>query len=126
MSEQTQTNTQVTINLNEFKEFVVFQYEQGKYKSALLEEVKALEEKKRQLKEESELVLELAFKRSSMGSDTRAEQTQIFLDGRIGTYFGFDKAHIELLNKFGFTINDLVAYINKQWDEKEASEKGDE
>lgn len=126
--------SKVSIDLKEYKEFIVSQYETGKYKDTLQESIKQLEKRNKFLEQRNaellantDAILELGFKRHAMGSDTRSEQTNI-KEGHIGPYAGYHKNDIETLESLGFTRQDLKDYINKQWDireEKMREEKED-
>ena len=122
--------TKVAISLDAYKDFVIYEHEQGKLKKGLTQEINELQaEKEERLKDIEALkveakklkdaALDILFRRERMGKDTRAEQTQLG-----GQYFGFDIYKREYLTKeLGYTDQDLIEYIKKQWDEKEASEK---
>lgn len=124
--------TAVTISLEEYKDFVIYEHEQGKLKKGLTQEINELKTelehlqvRKDNLLEEMmlrrETYLDLAFIRSRMDSDGRSYQTN-----PRSIYFGFDSDSRKKLEELGFTEKELVDYINKQWDEKEKAEKTDE
>ncbi len=126
--------SKVLVNLDEYKEFVISQYENGKMKKTLIQDIKEqrqtlndfkkrADEFKKILKTNKELVLGLAFKRNNMGSDTRSEQVDL-----TGQWCGFDKGKQKVLIELGFTEQELVDYINEQWDirERPQEEKADE
>lgn len=123
--------SKVSVNLTEYKEFIVSQYENGKLKDSLQKEIKRLKNERDKLETEvirereklqdnKTLLLELGFKRNSMGSDSRGEQTRIYGDNDIGRYFGYTRKDYDLLLEFGFTKEEILAYINEQWDKREA------
>jgi hypothetical protein len=124
--------TKIEVSLEEYKEFIISQYEQGKTKATMIREINLLEADKAVLKTEiqdleveaqkiKDTVLDILFRRERMGTDTRAEQTQWF-----GQYFGFDPHKMDYLNELGYTKEQLIAYINAQWDEKEKADKEDD
>ncbi|MGE4321198.1 MAG: hypothetical protein AB7E61_07100 [Acholeplasmataceae bacterium] len=130
-----QNQEKVLINLEEYKDFVIGQYEQGKLKTTLTQEIKELQAQKNSLIEElkdarnslqsqGDTILELCFNRSRMenNNDTRKEMTQTYTDGSYGSYFGFDESARKGLLSLGFTQEQMVDYVNKQWDKKEADE----
>jgi len=117
--------SKVLVNLDEYKEFVISQYENGKMKKTLIQDIKEqrqtisdlkkrADEFKKILKTNKELVLGLAFKRIKMGSDTRSEQVDL-----TGQWCGFDKENQKVLIELGFTEQELIDYINEQWDIRE-------
>lgn len=117
--------SKVLVNLDEYKEFVISQYENGKIKKTLIQDIKEqrqtvsdlkkrADEFKKTLKTNKEIVLGLAFKRNKMGSDTRSEQVDL-----TGQWCGFDKENQKVLIELGFTEQELVDYINEQWDIRE-------
>lgn len=121
--------TTVAISLDEYKDFVIYEHEQGKLKKGLTQEINELKVEKRNIEAENfelkieaqklkDAVLDILFRRERMGRDTREEQTQVG-----GQYFGFDHYKMEYLRNLGYSNEQLIAYINAQWDEKEASEK---
>lgn len=117
--------SKVLVNLDEYKEFVISQYENGKLKKTLIEDIKELKQSKKELegqiltlnktfKNNKEIILGLAFKRNKMGSDTRSEQVDLN-----GQWCGFDKENQKVLIALGFTEQELIDYINEQWDIRE-------
>lgn len=121
--------TTVAISLDEYKDFVIYEHEQGKLKKGLTQEIKDLVETRHQLviqvgelraeaQKLKDTVLDILFRRERMGSDNRKEQTTYH-----GQYFGFDPYKRDYLDELGYTQEQLIAYINAQWDEKEAKEK---
>lgn len=130
-----QNQEKVLINLDEYKDFIIGQYEQGKLKTTLTQEVKELKatknvlideikEAKNFIQSQGDTILELGFNRSRMenNSDNRREMTETYSDGSYGSYFGFNRATREGLLSLGFTQEQMVDYINRQWDKKEADE----
>lgn len=126
--------SKVLVNLDEYKEFVISQYENGKLKKTLIEDIKELKQSKNELegrililneklKNNKEIILGLAFKRNKMGRDTRSEQIDL-----TGQWAGFGKETQRHLFEIGYTEQELIDYINEQWDEKEKEkeEKQDE
>lgn len=126
--------SKVLVNLDEYKEFVISQYENGKIKKTLIQDIKEqrqtlndlkkrADDFKKILKTNKEIVLGLAFKRNKMGSDTRSEQVDLN-----GQWCGFDKENQKVLIELGFTEQELINYINEQWDvrERPQEEKADE
>jgi len=120
----------VEIGLDEYKEFIVSQYKNGVLKKTLSDEIAeltigrdALIESNKELFSKKSLLLEFWFKRTSMGSDTRREQTQYEASGNYGSYFGYTSESRKVLFEFGFTPKDLVDYVNQQWDIREEAEK---
>ena len=108
----------VTINLEEYKEFIISQYENGKYKNLLQKQIAHLEHI---LEIKQEVFLELGFQRLRMKVDTREEQT--YMAGSVfGSYFGYDANARKVLFELGFTTQDLLDYINKQWDIQDAED----
>lgn len=59
-------------------------------------------------------ILDLLFKKGRMGTDSRAEQCDLN-----SPYFGFEQHARKYLNELGITDNDLLIYINIQWDVRE-------
>ena len=117
--------SKVLVNLDEYKEFVISQYENGKLKKTLIEDVKELKQSKKELegqimtlnktfKNNKEIILGLAFKRNKMGSDTRSEQIDL-----TGQWAGFEKETQRHLFEIGYTEQELIDYINEQWDIRE-------
>lgn len=125
--------TKVAVSLEEYKDFVIYEHEQGKLKKGLTQEVNELKEQKHLLlKEQEELLaeaqklkdsaLEMLFRRERMGSDDRQDQTSWH-----SSYFGFDPYKRDYLTQeLGYTQEQLIAFINAQWDEREKNDKGDE
>ncbi len=124
----------VLVNLDEYKEFVISQYENGKLKKTLIEDIKELKQSKNELegrililnekfKNNKEIILGLTFKRNKMGSDTRSEQIDLS-----GQWAGFEKEVQKQLFELGYTEQELIDYINEQWDIRERlqEEKADE
>lgn len=117
--------TKILINIDEYKEFIINQYEQGKLKASLNQEIKELRrtrdlkimeitELQHQAQKLKDTVLDIMFRKERMGADTRQEQT--YLES---SYFGFDPYKIEYLKGLGYTEEQLIEYVNRQWDEKE-------
>ena len=110
--------SKVLVNLDEYKEFVISQYENGKMKKTLIQDIKeqrqTLNDFKKTIKANKDFVLGIAFKRNKMGSDTRSEQVDL-----TGQWCGFDKGKQKVLIELGFTEQELVDYINEQWDIRE-------
>lgn len=117
--------SKVLVNLDEYKEFVISQYENGKLKKTLIEDIKELKQSKKELegqiltlnktfKNNKEIILGLAFKRKKMGSDTRSEQIELS-----GQWAGFEKEAQKQLFELGYTEQELIDYINEQWDIRE-------
>lgn len=117
--------SKVLVNLDEYKEFVISQYENGKLKKTLIEDIKELKQSKKELegqiltlnktfKNNKEIILGLAFKRNKMGSDTRSEQIDL-----AGSWPGFEKEIQRHLFEIGYTEQELIDYINEQWDIRE-------
>lgn len=126
--------SKVLVNLDEYKEFVISQYENGKLKKTLIEDIKELKQSKKEVegqiltlnktfKNNKEIILGLAFKRNKMGSDTRSEQIDL-----TGSWAGFEKETQKHLFEIGYTEQELIDYINEQWDirERPQEEKADE
>ena len=118
--------TKVSINLEEYKEFIISQYENGKIKKTLIQEIKELKENqgklKFELKEQQKIIdskkegiLRRLFKKDYMVSYGRQEQTNI----ERKYAFGFEENDVILLKELGITVKEMIDYINKQWDEKE-------
>lgn len=114
--------SKVLVNLDEYKEFVISQYENGKLKKTLIEDIKELKQSKNELegrililnekyKNNKEIILGLTFKRNKMGSDTRSEQIDL-----TGQWAGFEKETQRHLFEIGYTEQELIDYINEQWD----------
>ena len=117
--------SKVLVNLDEYKEFVISQYENGKMKKTLIQDIKEqrqtlndlkkrADEFKKTIKANKDFVLGIAFKRNKMGSDTRSEQVDLN-----GQWCGFDKENQRVLIELGFTEQELIDYINEQWDIRE-------
>lgn len=129
--------TKILISIDEYKEFIINLYEQGKLKVTLNQEIKMLEKKAKEaadnyegfatyIQRSKDFVLGLAFRKERMGSDTREEQTDVTFNANgtvhIGSWFGFKAADAEELLKIGFTWEALIDYINKQWDDREKAQ----
>ena len=128
--------SKVSIDLKEYNEFVISQYENGKIKTSLLDSIKTLKkdlvklelghdaklELNRSFKFKKDIIIELVFKRYKMGSDTRSEQTDMIGD-YFGNYTGVNKNNVSLLEEIGISKDEIVAYINIQWDIKDAADK---
>ncbi|MCK9492828.1 MAG: hypothetical protein M0Q00_00510 [Acholeplasmataceae bacterium] len=121
--------SKVLVNLDEYKEFVISQYENGKLKKTLIEDIKELKQSKNELegrililneklKNNKEIVLGLTFKRNKMGSDTRSEQIELS-----GQWAGFEKEAQKRLFELGYTEKELIDYINEQWDIRECPQE---
>jgi hypothetical protein len=117
--------SKVLVNLDEYKEFVISQYENGKMKKTLIQDIKELKQSKKEIegrililnekfKNNKEIILGLAFKRNKMGADTRSEQIDL-----TGSWAGFEKETQKQLFELGFTEQELINYINEQWDIRE-------
>ncbi len=117
--------SKVLVNLDEYKEFVIIQYENGKMKKTLIQDIKEqrqtlndfkkrADDFKKTIKANKDFVLGTAFKRNKMGSDTRSEQVDLN-----GQWCGFDKENQKVLIELGFTEQELIDYINEQWDIRE-------
>jgi hypothetical protein len=117
--------SKVLVNLDEYKEFVISQYKNGKMKKTLIQDIKEqrqtlndlkkrTDEFKKTIKANKDFVLGIAFKRNKMGSDTRSEQVDLN-----GQWCGFDKVNQKVLIELGFTEQELIDYINEQWDIRE-------
>lgn len=117
--------SKVLVNLDEYKEFVISQYENGKMKKTLIEDIKELKQSKNELegrililnekfRNNKKIILGLAFKRNKMGSDTRSEQIDL-----TGNWAGFEKETQRHLFEIGYTEQELIDYINEQWDIRE-------
>ena len=120
--------SKVEITLEEYDNYVIHKYEQGKLKETLTQEINGLKETRNnllqgidELYQSKNGLLDAMFKHSSMGSDTRREQTDI-TDKRTGSYAGFNKDSVKYLRTVGFTTQKLLDYINAQWDIREQSE----
>lgn len=116
--------TKVSISIEEYKNFIIAQYQQGEIKQTLTDEINSLEKDKKELEESMKEILEnkdfilgLAFERNEMRYNSRREQTDY-----TGYNFAFNKVNKEWLLKIGFIKEELIDYINRQWDEKEKSE----
>jgi len=129
--------TTVQVNLDEYKDFIISQYENGKIKKTLTQEVKELKAKADELlkvvqsfradiQKHKDVVMGRMFHKEFMGYRTRQEQTERFktknLNEKYGYGFGFEKNDREILKTIGITDDDMVDYINRQWDEKEKPE----
>lgn len=118
-------DTKVSIDLAEYKEFIISQYESGKLKESYASQLKRQVEEMKQQDEiltkmfaKQDMIIELAFKRSQMGNDTRQEQTNIHSD-----YFGYSKKDYQILIELGFKETYLKEYVNEAWNEREEKEK---
>lgn len=87
--------------------------------SQLQDEIIQLENQHQELKTK---VLGMLFKRDRMDWDNRKDQTHIYSDGTPSYLFGFRLEHTELLLNMGYTMPELITYINAQWDIKDAKE----
>ena len=128
--------SKVSVDLKEYNEFVISQYENGKIKTSVLDDIKTLKKElsilvethakqvidDRSYNPKKSLVLDLAFKRNRMGADSRSEQINIG-DEYIGNYAGFTKNNIVLLEALGINRDEMIAFINIQWDIKDAADK---
>ena len=128
--------SKVSIDLKEYNEFVISQYENGKIKTSLLDSIKTLKkdlvklemdhdaklEINRSFKFKKDIIIELVFKRNKMGPDTRSEQTAMTGD-YFGNYTGVNKNNVSLLEEIGISKAEIVAYINNQWDIKDVADK---
>lgn len=128
--------SKVSIDLSEYNEFVISQYENGKIKTSLLDQIKVLKKELNELieihakqvtdnqnyKPKKAVVIEMAFRRTNMGSDSRIEQTDI-KDSYIGNYAGIHRDKVPVLETLGITKKEMVDYINIQWDIKDATDK---
>ena len=128
----------VSVDLKEYQEFIISQYENGKIKTSLLDEIKILKNNLEELNEAysnklkitneyktpKDKIMELAFRINSMGSDSRSEQTNIS-DTYVSNYSGFHKLKVPLLVDMGITIEELVEYVNTQWDIKDAKDQAE-
>lgn len=128
--------SKVSIDLKEYNEFVISQYENGKIKTSLLDKIKNLTKDLNELiethakqvidnqayKPKKSLVIEMGFRRTSMGSDSRLEQNNIE-DNYIGNYSGIHRDKVPVLEKLGITKKEMVDYINIQWDIKDEADK---
>ena len=128
--------SKVSIDLMEYNEFVISQYENGKIKTSLLDEIKTLKKDLNELiethanqvsinqdyKPKKSIIIEMLFRKHSMGSDSRKEQTDLMND-RIGNYAGIHKNDVPKLLELGISKTEMVDYINTQWDIKDAADK---
>lgn len=126
----------VTINLEAYNEFIISQYENGKLKKTLMQEILDLKNEKakeqealkqviNKLTEKKYLLLDHFFQKDVMYRRTRSEQLQYNVYGDEVNYaytFGFDEDARELLFAFNYTRKDLLDYINQQWDLKDAAD----
>lgn len=123
----------VSIDLKDYNEFVISQYENGKIKTSLLDDIKRLRITKESLikfneeyNPKSDLIMNLVFKRNRMisGSDNRSEHLEI-TDTSIGSYAGFSKDSYMVLKSLDINVECMLDFINKQWNtfEEEKKEK---
>lgn len=115
----------VMISLEAYRDYVINQYERGLYKNSLQEYIKALEKEKQSLEESFEnlkchtqdfrdSILSLGFDKNSFDYRSRRDMTNY------QRYtFGFDSDAVKVYETLGFTMDELIQYINKQFDLKE-------
>lgn len=120
----------VSIDLTEYKSFIISQHERGIYKDNVhLEITKAeaeltnlqglIKDLNAELSALTSKLLELLFKRSQMTNhnDSRSEQTTFG-----GNYYGFTRSHRDFLIENGYNETMQVKYINSQWDIQDAKD----
>lgn len=110
----------IKVSLDDYNEFL--KYKTDKLKSALDElkdEIKytqaELTEKKNLLINfKNELFTVIFSKKERMVNkvDTIEELTEVYDDGSVGRWFGFDKKQRDFLYSLGYNVYDLVEYMN--------------
>lgn len=120
----------VTIDLQEYREFVVSEYENGKLKKTIAQEIKELEKEridlviqKNNLKDtlaENKTDVLKGFSNKNFYYGDRESQVK-YLTKKTGytSYPYFDDEDVETLQRLGFKIKDLENHINIMWEQRE-------
>jgi len=129
------TKNTVLIDLQEYKEFIVSQYENGKLKKTLNQEIKELKKEKLELEEAAaeikalftstkHKVLEMAINGEDWKYESRNRQINHIDEKNIYiSYPIFTRETQEILIEvLGYSKQDLKDFVNKKYDEKEAGD----